>query len=434
MTRDELVETLTLARQVMDNDIDVYQLRVQLTKFERTRTLAFWHDHSTLLGKGYVLITAKILYDAAVFKTQHEIESEGVHSSNIQTEIEQPQLHVLVLCSSSVEDQAALIRDRKECMQELSISLETTNGIPITDELVFFYGDKAAQQVERGTQQGGTYKCGSCGCEAHMMDNLAYSLRCMWRSLTDLQSLALAGKYGKQAGIVRPFQSPNAKQLQEELRIRNVYHTHTTKGDLQKELSRVLKGVERVPTLLLDTPEVQLRDINLHWYCILDCEPLHDIKGHLMNLFTELPYIITDRELRTEVVHLQHTVVPKEKPSCGDYRWAAIRLFALLNGKASTNVCMLMSTIIEMSEIFYAHDDYITSPGFIMNCAKTFSQTSKSLDGRNSLDCTFMQSPAMPVSNMKLCASDPVMQKMKNASLARLKQLHLTHLTIFYQL
>ena len=186
---------------------------------------------------------------------------------------------------------------------------------------------------------------------------MAYSLRCMWRTLADLQSLAVGGKYGKQRGIIRPFQALNAQQLQEELRARNIYHTCTTKRDLQKELSRALKGVQRVPTLLLDTPQLQLQDTNLHKYCILDCEPLHDIKGHLINIFTELPYAITHLPLRKEAVEMLNLVVPKEKPSCGDYRRAAIRLLALLKGKASTNVCTLLSTVIEISEILYSLDD-----------------------------------------------------------------------------
>lgn len=121
-----------------------------------------------------------------------------------------------------------------------------------------------------------------------MMDDIAYSLQCNWRSLADLQAVALDGKYGEQAGIVHPFQSLNAKQIQEELRSRNIYHIHTTKRDLQKELATVLKGVQRVPTILLDRPDMTLADINLHRYCILDCEPLHDLKGHIANLFTEL--------------------------------------------------------------------------------------------------------------------------------------------------
>ena len=306
-----------------------------------------------------MLVMMKIIYDSAVFKTQHELDSEETHMhiDNIQSLIEQPQLHMLVVCSSSVDDQAALIGERKLCIQDLSVTLYDSKRMPITDELLFFYGDKAAQQVERGTQQGGTYKCGSCGCEAHMMDDLAYSLRCKWRSLADLQTIALAGKYGKQAGVVCPFQVLNTQQLQEELRSRNIYHTHTNKRDLQKELARILKGVQRVPTLLLDTPDRKLEDINLHRYCILDCEPLHDIKGHLMNLFTELPYIITDMQLRNQVVELLDIVVPKEKPSGGDYRCAAIRALALLNESACEDICLLMNTIVEISEIQYANEN-----------------------------------------------------------------------------
>lgn len=188
---------------------------------------------------------------------------------------------MLALCSSSVEDQVALIGDRNTCIQELRIPVQDSNGTEINDELVFFYGDRAAQQVERGTQQGGLYKCGSCGCEAHMMDDLAYSLRCKWRSLANLQSLALGGKYGNQQYVTRPFQKLDAKQLQEELRARNVYHMSTTKKDLQKELATVLKGVQRVPTLLLENPSLPLSHANLQRYCVLDCEPLHDLKGHL---------------------------------------------------------------------------------------------------------------------------------------------------------
>ena len=81
MTRDELLVVLKLARQAVDTTNDDNQLRDLLRKTERTHTLAMWHDHSTLLGKGYVLITAKILYDTAVFKTQHEIDSEGCQHS-----------------------------------------------------------------------------------------------------------------------------------------------------------------------------------------------------------------------------------------------------------------------------------------------------------------------------------------------------------------
>ena len=51
--------------------------------------------------------------------------------------------------------------------------LVVSNGVTITDTMRFFCGDKPAQQFERGTQIGGTYKCGSCGCVDTMMQDLA---------------------------------------------------------------------------------------------------------------------------------------------------------------------------------------------------------------------------------------------------------------------
>ena len=56
-----------------------------------------------------------------------------------------------------------------------------------------FSGDKPTAQFERGTQIGGKYPCGSCGCKAERIDNLAYSLHCSWKSYKDLQSFVLSG-------------------------------------------------------------------------------------------------------------------------------------------------------------------------------------------------------------------------------------------------
>ena len=53
------------------------------------------------------------------------------------------------------------------------------------DSLKFFIGDHPAQQFERGTQQGGS---GGCGARDVMFSDLH-----------DLQTVATAGKFGKQA-------------------------------------------------------------------------------------------------------------------------------------------------------------------------------------------------------------------------------------------
>ena len=68
------------------------------------------------------------------------------------------------MCSSSLADQLAIIPDRIDCLQELKESITSSNNVCINDALQFFIGDHPAQAFERGTQSGGQYKCGSCGC------------------------------------------------------------------------------------------------------------------------------------------------------------------------------------------------------------------------------------------------------------------------------
>jgi len=58
--------------------------------------------------------------------------------SNIRSHIEQPQIHILAMCSSSVEDQASLIRDRIEDIREISDQV-TTAQIMISDRLLFLW-------------------------------------------------------------------------------------------------------------------------------------------------------------------------------------------------------------------------------------------------------------------------------------------------------
>ena len=83
--------------------------------------------------------------------------------------------------------------------------LKASNGVPIIDHLEFFTGDKPGTQFERGTQIGGTYKCGGCGCKDILMDDQAHVLRCSLRNLEDLQQIAIAGTFGKQPLKLKPF-------------------------------------------------------------------------------------------------------------------------------------------------------------------------------------------------------------------------------------
>lgn len=89
----------------------------------------------------------------------------------IQSQVEQHEIYLLSAGSLTVEDQAALIGDRVDCLVELPSPVETKGDIQITDRLRFFNGDHPAAQFETGT-----YKCGTCGCKDSMFDDQAHAL------------------------------------------------------------------------------------------------------------------------------------------------------------------------------------------------------------------------------------------------------------------
>ncbi len=186
--KPELLEIHNQYKIKLPSDLSDESPRANLKCCERTRTIGIWHDHSSILGRGYVLLTAKTLYDPAVFKETTPLLKD------VQAFVEEPEISILAMSSSSIEDQAALIGDRVDCMTEMNSILTTENNIPITDRLMFFYGDKPAAQFERGTQVGGYYSCGSCGAHVERMDDFAYCATCKWRSLQELQTLVTKGQ------------------------------------------------------------------------------------------------------------------------------------------------------------------------------------------------------------------------------------------------
>ena len=125
-----------------------------------------------------------------------------------------------------------------------------------------------AQQYERGTQHGGTYKC-ACACKQSMFEDFAHTVHCEWRSLNEIQKIATSGKYGKQAGQLKPLDSLLVAQLREELHARSVYDTDKCKPELQIMLTNILMGIQRVPTLLLLNPCQNLSNLHLQGYTVL---------------------------------------------------------------------------------------------------------------------------------------------------------------------
>ena len=172
-----------------------------------------------------------------------------------------------------------------------------------------------------------------------------------------MQKLVLKGKYGKQRGVLKPFSNLNKSQLIEELRCRGVFDLSGRKPDLVSELQKILCGVQRVPTMLINNPSQSLSELNLELYTILDSEPLHDLKGHLINLLTELPHILSGecKQLTSEL--LTHLLYSKKQNgySGSDLRVSLIEANNLLQFQDVTeDIKLLMSTAVKMSECLYS--------------------------------------------------------------------------------
>ena len=306
-------------------------------------------------------MTIHVLYDPAVFCSlaEYELKSGEKCFRSIQEIIEE---HILCLSSSSPSDQVATISDRLDCLHGLQRPVKSSSGIDVNDRLLFFIGDHPAQAFERGSQLGGNYKCGSCGCLSSRMDDLAHSFTCSWRSLDDLQNLVIQGTYGKKPGLLKPFEKLKKAQLKEELCLRGIPNIESSdKKELTSLLVCILRGAQRVPTLLITNPIQPLSELNLGAYTILDSEPLHDLKGHLINLLTELPYIL-DGSVKTMCFDLLTNLLYSKKQngySGADLRIALMETYKFLYTQ-EIDCCTkdLLSTVVKISEILYSLDEH----------------------------------------------------------------------------
>ena len=217
-------------------------------------------------------------------------------------------IYMIAPSSSPPANQLALVGDRTECLAELSNPVTTSDGtIEINDCLRgFFVGINLLNNL--------TYKCGGCDCKDTLMMDLAHPLHCSWRPLSHLQALFLASGLGNKPGCLKPLDNLKVMDLRCELQARGVKTEGLLRASLASHLTNILQGAQRVPTLLTLNPTQSLDSINLSRYEILDCEPLHDLKGHLYNLLPEIPNLLPS-QLGIECQQLLDTTLPEQKVS-----------------------------------------------------------------------------------------------------------------------
>ena len=231
----------------------------------------------------------QVIYDKALFLTDGEYEKETGQQINVQAAVEMPHIRLLAMSGSTEEEQLRMVPDRAEGLHCVKRSLQRSAGEPIVDTIRGFTGDLQTRWHEAGLQKGGKYRCGvGCGCPTSLLPNYASNFEHI-PSYQDLRASATAGLYGKHTG--KNLHGLSAAHIRIELQKRGARHADTMdKEKLMKYLRNILKGVQRVPALLAFSPQAELSSLALESYEIWPCEPLHDLKGHVVHVLTDLPH------------------------------------------------------------------------------------------------------------------------------------------------
>ena len=130
----------------------------------------------------------------------------------------------------------------------------------------------------------------------------------------------------------------NKRELQLELEARGIKEYPGSKNGRLDVLKDVLCGVQRVPSLLLFTPEVCLEDLSLQRYSVLPFEPLHDLKGYLGGILRKLPSVIPNGPLKDGVAAYLDSLWKKEHLYGSDLREALIEVAHLFVSSNVSNV------------------------------------------------------------------------------------------------
>ena len=153
-------------------------------------------------------------------------------------------------------------------------------------------------------------------------------------------------------------------QLEAELKSRNVDLTNlkSTKKDLVPQLNKALRGIKRVPILLLHNPVEDLSQIGLARYEIVMVECMQDIANHVDNIVEELPHHLNkkgdDKVKFTQMIEIYKA--EQEKNRCCDKRKILLQLTQNLRDEIDDFVHMLLRTLSEMQRILYLGDDFRT--------------------------------------------------------------------------
>ncbi|XP_032229951.2 uncharacterized protein LOC116613514 [Nematostella vectensis] len=131
------------------------------------------------------------------------------------------------------------------------------------------------------------------------------------------------------------------------------------KEEIQERLTETLRGKTRLPALLTSRlpGNKQIEELNLQRYEVLYFEALHASMNHIKNILAELRHHVTDIDALITLNEILGIQLSKDKVRGVDYRKTLILVTTALYSKVSRNIRLLLVTLCEMCEIFYASAD-----------------------------------------------------------------------------
>ena len=181
-----------------DDELPVARLVERVKQFERSRQLLLGHDHSAMLGRGWLYEVVQVVYDPAVHLTDEEFFRAHKRHVDVQAEVERPALHLLIMCGADDESELRSTRERVDDIHCVEHPIARGDQVLVRDRLVGFKGDLPAGWHEAGLQKGGTFKYRSgCGIPAKDFPSFARNTEGTPPSLANLQQRAVAGRYAR---------------------------------------------------------------------------------------------------------------------------------------------------------------------------------------------------------------------------------------------
>ena len=143
-----------------------------------------------------------------------------------------------------------------------------------------------------------------------------------------------------------------------------------------------MQGIVRKPALLYGN-HLSLEDINS--YEVAPSEPLHDLKGHISNIWVLLPEVLSKENEEIFKDILKCTFGGKDKVKGCDYRLSAITVYNKMKTLCSQKIVTMLRTLVSVTKLAYLPADKRSPRIILLTYNTTFIHAVSVLDvfGKN---------------------------------------------------